>query len=68
MTTWTSILVPQILTTGAIWTGCYGATPVMNKMNVEKGILNYKAEHPNTKMTDAEIRAMIKEQMNKEDE
>ena len=65
---WTSILVPQILSTGAIWTGYYGATPVMNKMNIEKGVLNYKAEHPNTKMTDAEIRAMVKEQMNKEDE
>ena len=65
---WTSILVPQILTTGAIWTGYYGATPVANKMNIEKGVLNYKAEHPNTKMTDAEIRAMVKEQMKKEDE
>ena len=65
---WTSILVPQILSTGAIWTGYYGATPVMNKMNIEKVVLNYTAEHPNTKMTDAEIRAMVKEQMNKEDE
>ena len=60
---WAKILVPQLMQTGAIYAGSKAVTPVMNKVKIEKAVLNYKAEHPNTKMTDAEIKEMIVKQM-----
>ena len=63
---WAKILIPQLLQTGAIYAGSKAVTPVMDKVKIEKAILNYKADHPNTKMSDSDIRAMVLEQMEKE--
>ena len=57
------VLSPAIMTTGAVYVGIYGTTPVMNKVKVDKQVLLYKQEHPNTKMTDSEIEAMIKKEL-----
>ena len=65
---WAKILIPQLMQTGAIYAGSKAVTPVMNKAKIEKAVLNYKAEHPNTKMTDAEIKEMIVNQMEEENE
>lgn len=62
------LMVPEVLKLGATVTAFYGAAPVLDKVDMEKRVLNYKAEHPNTKMTNAEIKAMIKEQWQKEQE
>lgn len=61
------LMAPQIMQLGAGVVAYYGTTPLMNKIDMDKRVLNYKAEHPNTKMTDAEIKAMIKEQMQEDD-
>ena len=65
---WAKILIPQLMQTGAIYAGSKAVTPVMNKVKIEKAVLNYKAEHPNTKMTDVEIKEMIVKQMEEENE
>ena len=57
------VLSPAIMTAGAAYVGIYGTTPVMNKVKVDKQVLLYKQEHPNTKMTDAEIRDMVKKEL-----
>ena len=56
---------PSLVKTGAFYVGCYSAAPLMNKANVDKRILLYKQDHPNTKMSDAEIKAMIIEELKK---
>ena len=62
------LMAPQLLQLGAMATAYYGAAPVISKVDMEKRVLNYKAEHPNTNMSNAEIKAMIKEQWRKEQE
>ena len=57
------VLSPAIMTIGAAYVGIHGTTPVMNKVKVDKQVLLYKQEHPNTKMTDAEIRVMFKNEL-----
>ena len=57
------VLSPAIMTTGAAFVGIYGTTPVMNKIKIDKQVLLYKQEHPNTKMTDSEIEDMIKKEL-----
>ena len=59
---------PALLKAGAMLVGVYGATPVMNKIDMDKRVLKYKEEHPNTNMTNAEIKAMIKEEWAKAQE
>lgn len=54
---------PALLKGGAAFVGMYGAAPVMNKMSIDKGVLKYKEAHPNTKMSDAEIRQMVKKEL-----
>ena len=54
---------PALIKGGAAFIGMYAAAPVMSKMNVDKRVLKYKEEHPNTKMTDAEIRDMVKKEL-----
>lgn len=61
------LMAPSLLQLGAGVIAYYGTTPLMNKIDMDKRVLNYKAEHPNTKMTDAEIKAMIKEEMQEDD-
>lgn len=63
---WAKILVPQLMQTGAIYVGSKAITPVMNKAEIDKAVLNYKAEHPNTKMSDAEIKEMVVKQLEEE--
>ena len=60
---WAKILIPQLMQTGAIYAGSKAVTPVMNKAKIEKAVLNYKAEHPNTTMTDAEIKELTVKQI-----
>ena len=62
------ILVPEALKIGGAYAAIYSVTPIMNKYTLEKRTLEYKSKHPNTNMSDAEIKAMIKEQMEKEQE
>lgn len=45
--------------------GMYASIPVYNKARVDKEVLLYKQAHPDTKMSDSEITAMIKEKMKK---
>ena len=54
---------PALIKGGAAFIGMYAAVPVISKMAVDKGVLKYKEEHPNTEMSDAEIKKMIKEEL-----
>ena len=45
--------------------GMYASIPVYNKARVDKEVLLYKQDHPNTNMTDKEIRVMIQEELQK---
>ena len=56
---------PSLAKTGAFYVGCYSAAPLINKANISKRVLVYKQDHPNTKMSDAEIKAMIIEELKK---
>lgn len=60
---WNSLTAPELMKTGAIYAGVFGASPVISKATVEKRVLLYKDEHPNTKMTDSEIREMVKKEL-----
>lgn len=57
------ITTPELMKSGAIYAGMFGASPVITKATVEKRVLLYKDEHPNTKMTDSEIREMVKKEL-----
>ena len=57
------ITAPELMKSGAIYAGMFGASPVITKATVEKRVLLYKDEHPNTKMTDSEIREMVKKEL-----
>ena len=56
---------PELIKQGAILVTSYSSIPVINKSMMDKKILQYKQDHPNTKMSDAEIKAMIKEELQK---
>lgn len=56
---------PSIAKTGAFYVGCYSAAPVISKVQLDKKVLQYKQDHPNTNMTDKEIKAMIQEELQK---
>ena len=60
-----AVVTPSILKVGAFYTGVYSAKPVMDKVQLDKKVLSYKQNHPNTKMSDAEIKTMIKEELQK---
>lgn len=57
------ITAPELMKSGAIYAGMFAATPVISKATVEKRVILYKDEHPNTKMTDSEIREMVKKEL-----
>ena len=48
---------------GAAAVGLYASIPIYNKAQIDKKRLEYKELHPNTKMTDLEIEAMIKKEL-----
>jgi hypothetical protein len=50
---------------GASLVGMYASIPVYNKAMVDKEVLLYKQAHPNTTMSEAEITAMVKEELKK---
>lgn len=54
---------PALIKGGAAFIGMYAAVPIISKMAVDKGVLKYKEEHPNTEMSDAEIRDMVKKEL-----
>ena len=60
------LLYPSLMKGGAMMIGLYGAAPVISKLQVDKKVLQYKQDHPNSKMTDKEIREMIKQEMSNE--
>ena len=57
------LIKPDIMKNGAMYIGMFGATPIISKRNVDKHVLLYKEKHPNTKMTDSEIREMVKKEL-----
>ena len=60
------LLRPAIMKGGAIFVGMYGSVPVINKRQIDKRVILYKQAHPNSKMSDKQIRDMIKEEMSNE--
>ena len=62
------IWAPQLMIMGASYAAAVASEPVVRKYNVDKRVLEYKNQHPNTKMSDAEIKAMVEEQIKKEED
>lgn len=60
------LLRPAIMKGGAMFVGMYGAAPVINKRQIDKRVILYKQAHPNSKMSDKQIRDMIKQEMSNE--
>ena len=58
-----SVLTPELVITGASFIATHSLTKVLAKADVDKKVLLYKQEHPNTKMSDAEIRDMVKKEL-----
>lgn len=50
------------LAIGASYAAAFGAMPIIGSRAIEKQAILYKREHPNTSMSDTEIRKMFKEQ------
>jgi hypothetical protein len=48
---------------GAAFASFYGVAPLIDKATIDKQVYLYKKEHPNTKMTESEIRKMYKEEL-----
>ena len=61
-------ITPEVAKVVAPFVAVYGGRPVINKYQVDRRVAEYKSKHPNTKMSDAEIKAMVKEQMKKEED
>ena len=51
---------------GAAFVGGYGAIPMMNKATLDKAAIYYKRQHPDTKMSDKEIKQMLMAQAKKQ--
>ena len=60
------LLRPAMMKGGAMFVGMYGAAPVINKRQIDKRVILYKQAHPNSKMSDKQIRDMIKQEMSNE--
>lgn len=58
-----SIVTPQLVLTGASFVTPYSLIRISTKANIDKQVLLYKQDHPNTKMSDAEIEKLVKKQM-----
>ena len=54
-----SVLSPGLVITGASFIAPYSLTKVLTKADIDKKVLLYKQEHPNTKMSDAEIEKLV---------
>lgn len=51
------------INTGALYVGMLATTVIIPKAKIDKNVLLYKEQHPNTKMTDSEIREMVKKEL-----
>ena len=51
------------INTGALYVGMLATTVIVPKAKIDKNVLLYKEQHPNTKMTDSEIREMVKKEL-----
>ena len=58
-----SVLTPELVITGASFIASHSLTKVLTKADVDKKVLLYKQDHPDTKMTDKEIRDMVKKEL-----
>lgn len=58
-----SVLAPELVLTGASFIASHGLTRISTKANIDKQVLLYKQDHPNTKMSDAEIEELVKKQI-----
>ena len=61
-----SVVTPELVITGASFIASHSLTRIATKANIDKKVLLYKQDHPNTKMSDAEIEELVKKQMNQE--
>ena len=57
-----AVLTPMAIKAGTAYAAIFGAKPLADKMSMDKQVYMYKQEHPNTKMSDKEIRKMLEEQ------
>ena len=62
------IITPEIVKAAVPFMAVYGSAPVVKKYQVDRRVAEYKSKHPNTNMSDAEIKDMVKEQMKKEED
>ena len=57
-----SVLAPELVITGASFIASHSLTKIATKANIDKKVLLYKQEHPNTKLSDAEIEKLVTKQ------
>lgn len=57
------LLKPELVKAGSMLTGTLALSPIISKVTVDKRVLQYKEAHPNSKMSDAEIRQMVKKEL-----
>lgn len=57
------LLRPELVKAGSMLTGTLALSPIISKVTVDKRVLQYKEAHPNSKMSDAEIRQMVKKEL-----
>ena len=57
-----SVLTPELVISGASFIASHSLIKVLTKADVDKKVLLYKQEHPNTKMSDAEIEKLVTKQ------
>lgn len=56
----------KVVATGAAYAAAFSASPIINSRAIQKQVIEYKRVHPNTKMSDAELKKMFKEEMKKQ--
>ena len=57
------LVTAPLIASGASVVAAYASLPIMANREVEKMAIEYKREHPETKMSDAELKKMLKKQI-----
>ena len=57
------LVTAPLIAAGASVVGAYASLPIMDNRAAEKMMIEYKREHPDTKMSDAELKKMFKKQI-----
>ena len=57
------LLRPELVKAGSMLTGTLALSPIISKVTIDKRVLQYKEAYPNSKMSDAEIRQMVKKEL-----